>query len=355
MGRKIVIASAVQSGLPAVSHGSDLTEAHVGYSALGVAQGGLHTTATPGRGYFRTDTPLEFVPNEEYIPSDDPANHGGIIPSGGLTIDGFDYPAGTYVCQFMDFSGQDFYCSGSNMVLFRGCRGRGTSASVGFWNCAVGHSGYIAAHFCDLGGLGAASGNYHEIPMKILDAVGARAYRNRIRYCTTGFQFNCANGEIIENYITDLTTFGTDAHLNGCTHNGGESCSMVLRNYIVVDTLDAEGRTVNQTDCISYFQDFGEFPGTGTNSDGSTGYKVADNYVGGTGYCIYAGKNAGSPSDSVNNMVLTGNLVTTASYANGGANGPIAAEPSWGSLGNAANDNRWADGANVGELAFGSA
>lgn len=70
--------------------------------------------------------------------------------------------------------------------------------------------------------------------------------------------------------------------------------------------------------------------------------------MGGTGYCMYAGKNAGSPADSVNSMVMTGNKVTTQYYPNGGSYGALAAYPVWGTLGNVWSNNTWADGPNVG-------
>lgn len=341
-----------------VVHGEDLTISDTGHDALGVAAGSIPMTTTPTRGYFRGDTPLEFVPNQTYVYDDSPANKGGIVPAGGLVIDGYNIPAGTYVAQFQEFA-SDFYMSGSASYLFRGCRIRGVNRAPGYWNTAAGYSGRLYIGYCDLGGLGALDAQYNEVPIKINNGSGGVIYRNYISYTTTGIQINVNGYDLIENYIEKLTYYygpnpppgeSTDKHLNGITLNGGEACIRILRNHIVGQSPDDAGRTINQTDCISFFQDFGTFPGTGTNSDGSTGYRVLDNYVGGTGYCIYAGKNAGSAADSVQNMVMTGNKVTTQWWPNGGANGPLAAAPAWGTLGNIWSNNTWADGPNGGQV-----
>jgi hypothetical protein len=126
--------------------------------------------------------------------------------------------------------------------------------------------------------------------------------------------------------------------------NGGENSLLLLRNYITGPTPDEAGHVINQTDCISLFQDFGSFPGTGTNRDGTRGYQIKDNFIGGTGYCVYAGLNAGKPASSVSNVVLTGNKITTQWYPNGGSFGAIAAEPPWGSQGNVKSGNTFVPG-----------
>lgn len=341
-----------------VTHGEQLTTAHTAPTALGVTNGQLTTPNVPSRGYFRGDTPLEFVPNQTYAYNDDPSNKGGIVPAGGMLIDGYAVPAGTYVAQFQTFT-TDFYISGSTSLMFRGCKIRGVNRAPGYWNTAAGWSGKMYIGYCDLGGLGATDADYNEVPIKINAGSGGIIYRNYISYTTTGIQINANGYDLTENYIEKLTYYygpnpppgeSTDKHINGITLNGGETCIRILRNYIVGQNPDDAGRTINQTDCISFFQDFGTFPGSGTNRDGSTGYQVLDNYVGGTGYCIYAGKNAGSSSNSVQNMVMTGNKVTTQWYANGGANGYLAAAPTWGTLGNVWSNNTWADGPNAGQL-----
>ena len=338
---------------PSISHGSELTAAMTGPTALGISSWEVMTV--PGRGYWRGDIPSEFSLASDYVYNDTLSNKGGVVPSGGMTIDGYLVPAGVIVVQFRDFSAGDFAMTGAQNYLFRGCRFRGPSSAPGYFNCGVGHTGFLRLHYNDFGGLGSASGNFSEVPVKVANASGLVVYRNRFQFITTAIQPNLAvqTVDVVENFITDLTTFGTGSHLNGMTFNGGETNCRVLRNNIVIQSPDTSGREVNQTDCISFFQDFGEFSGSGTNPDGTSGYVIDSNYVGGTGYCFYGGQNAGAPATSVSNMKFTNNLVTTSIYTTGGFNGSMAAAPPWDVRGNTATNNKWADGASAGQLAFG--
>lgn len=337
----------------AITNGKQLTTSMVGPAAIGA--GTLKTLANPSRGYFRGDTPTEFVPSGNYVVNNSPTNHGGTVPAGGLVIDGYNVPAGTFVCQFFDFSINNFYLSNSSNYYFRGCKFRAPGDAPGWFNCATSNTGKLYIMYCDLGGLGSASANFCEVPIDIQNGSGLIAYRNRISFVTTGIQCEVNNSELVENYITDLTDFGNGtSHLNGITVNGGQKNMLVLRNYIVVQKLDTSGRQIGQTDCLSFFQDFGSFVGTGTNRDGSVGFKVDNNYVGGTGYCFYAGLNAGKGASTVTNMQFTNNLITTQAYSTGGNFGVCAAQPNWGSNGNVASNNRWADGGSAGQIAFGS-
>lgn len=348
--------AATPQGPANIVHGEQLVVSDTGHASLGVGTAQLAVTSTPVRSYFRSDTPTEFIPDQPYVYNDLSTNNGGVVPAGGLVIDGYFVSAGTYVAQFQNFS-SDFYVSGGNSYLFRGCRIRGSNRAPGYWNTAVGATGKLSIGYCDLGGTGASDAEYNEVPIKISSGAGGIIYRNHISFTTTGIQINANGYDLTENYIEKLTYYygpgippgeSTDKHLNGVTLNGGESCIRILRNHIIGQNPDDAGRTISQTDCISFFQDFGTFPGSGTNSDGSVGYQVLDNYVGGTGYCFYAGKNAGSGASSVNNMVISGNKVTTQWYPNGGSFGPFAAEPTWGTLGNIKANNTWADGPNAG-------
>ena len=139
--------------------------------------------------------------------------------------------------------------------------------------------------------------------------------------------------------------------------NGGQTNALILRNVVILQSPDDAGRTINQTDAIYFKQEPGTFPGTGTNLDGSIGYAVKDNYAGGGGLTIYAGWDCSygtCSAGSLQNMKITGNQITTRWWPNGGAIGPIAHEPAWGSYGNVATNNTWADGPRAGQLAFGS-
>ena len=99
---------------------------------------------------------------------------------------------------------------------------------------------------------------------------------------------------------------------------------------------------MSQTDAVSFFQDFGTFPGTGTNIDGSIGYQVRDNALAGGAYTIYAGRHRGAPADSVQNMVITGNKFSRQWWPRGGKYGVISAGAAWGSHGNIYDNNTFA-------------
>lgn len=334
-----------------ITNGIQLTPALVGPPGIGF-NSTFNTITLPPRGFWRGDTPSEFIPAGQYVYNNNPTNFGGQVGAQPILVDGFSVPANTYVLQFTDFSNGSFFMSNGNNFLFRGCRYRGPITAPGCWNCSGANTGGIWLHFNDLGGNGSGAGDFHEVPIDIQNGASMVVYRNRISFTTTGIQSELNDRQIIENYITDLTTFGTTSHVNGMTTNGGQTAGLFLRNYVVNQQFDTSGRLINQTDCSSHFQDFGTFPGTGTNADGSTGYFIDNNYFGGTGYCIYAGQNAGTPAGSVVNFNVTNNLITTQAFANGGFNGPISAEPPWGSFGNTKSNNRWSDGPNAGQLAF---
>jgi hypothetical protein len=172
---------------------------------------------------------------------------------------------------------------------------------------------------------------------------------------------NTSNGEIVENYIDKVTGYyqpnsppgeSSPKHLNGTTYNGGETNCLMLRNHITVPSPDDAGRTIQDTDCMMFGQDFGGFPGTGTNSDGTTGYQIINNYVGGAGYCMYLGQNVNDPPNTAKNFTVRGNRWTTQWWPNGGFYGPVASVPVWGTLGNTQSDNLWADGPNAGQSVF---
>jgi len=340
-----------------ISHGSQLTTSMVGPASLGVAVTALRSTRTGGSNIGTGGSMPSWIPNAPYVYNNDPSNHGGIVPAGGLTIDGFSVPAGAWVSQFNDFGNDSLFIVGNNGgstasfpgIVFRGCRWRGPAKAPGYLNTRSGSHTNIWVLFSDAGGLGPADSQYNEVPFSIGDDTStAIFYRNYISYTTTALQPNVRSAQIIENFIEKITLYyngaappgeSTGKHLNGISFNGGTPAALVVRNKILLQSPDDAGRTINQTDAISFFQDFGSFPGTGSNLDASIGYQVKDNYLGGGGYTVYAGMNAGKPSSSVQNMVLTGNVITTQWWPRGGSFGPIAAEPAWGSFGNLKSNN----------------
>lgn len=366
--RRLHAASAPHATTPGgeITHGELLSIADTGHDALGVTQTSLPAAGSEGlrvSNWPGNEWPA-WILNTPYVYNDIPTNKGGTVPVGGMMIDGFLIPEGVYIVQFLDFSAQSVVVEGSlgdqygtfPGIMFRGCRWRSPSPNVGMVSeNGTASGGKFWFHFCDMGGLGSQPSDYCEVPIKINNSP-AQVYRCHLSYCTTGTQCVGFPGTaILENYIERLTTFNTDGpHLNGVSVNGGDTCYRVERNNIVIQTPEDNGsdKPVSQTDCIAFFQDFGDFPGTGTNDDGSVGYRIKDNYLGGTGYCIYGGMTATSPASSVQNMQISGNKVTTSYWPDGGSFGPMAYPPVAGQFGNVVTNNTWADGPNVGQLAF---
>ena len=298
-------------------------------------------------------------PTTTYVYNDNPANLGGITAA-PMVIDGYSYPAGTYVFQFLDFSQLGyqigFFATWYTTVL-RGCRSRNELDAPGFINMQ-GFTNYLGLHYCDIGCKSAAFCATQLATVSIdLSGFGgsSRVLRCYTSYGSTGIQPNCAaQCETIENYVEKLTFSDVGsppvpAHLNGICLNGSNPQWYCARNNVVIATPDENGATVDQTDCIALFQDFGTFPGTGTNYNGTLGYQITGNYLGGTGYSLYLGQNEGTEPDTVNNVDFTGNLLTTSQWATGGAIGPVAAIPTWGSTyGNSYTSDLWADGTAAG-------
>jgi hypothetical protein len=358
-----------------LTHGSQLTRSMVGPEGLGLSAAQLRQVNVNDEriGTWPSDGIPSWIPSTPYVYNNDPSNHGGVVPAGGMIIDGFTVPAGVWVAQFDDFGGQSIIINGDNAgtsphlpgVVFRGCRWRGAIGAPGFLNIYQGSHTNVWLLYNDAGGLGAADSQYNEVPFQFTDASTNGVFaRNYISYTTTGILVNQAAPQIIENFIEKITLYYNDApppgestgkHLNGIKLHGGHTNTLVLRNKVLLQSPDDAGRTIGQTDAIGLFQYAGTFsPGTGINLDGSKGYQIRDNYVGGAGYSFYAGQNAGTAASTCQNVVFSGNQITTQWWPQGGYFGAVSAEPAWGSLGNQALNNTWADGAKAGQLAFGS-
>lgn len=343
-----------------LTHGDQLDIAsHVGPWALqATAKGGesLQAMSVPGRGYWRADTPAEFAPTGAYAYNNISTNRGGIVPAGGLVIDGFAIPAGTYVAQFRDFSSGDVYASGTNKIMFRGCRMRNGSRAPGFWNDSTANA-QLFLMFCDAGGLGALDAQYNEVPFKIAGAPNSILFRNYISYTTTGIQITVSGCQVMENYVEKMTYYygpgippgeSTDKHLNGFTCNGGITSILMRRNVFFLQTPDDAGRNINQTDCISFFNDGAPYNGGGSNADGTLGYQITDNYVGGGvgisgGAVFYLGERQDGAAQG---FVVTGNKLTTQWGTPTSING--GTPPVWGTLGSVWSNNTWKDGPNAG-------
>lgn len=378
--------SGVSSGSGAITNGSQLVgqlagpgTTNVGPNALlnsssyplptytGTSVGPLQQVPLPSRGYWLIDGADEITDicafvwgstTQVYVNNNTATNKGGIVPSGGMTIDGYPVPAGTYVFQFLDFStdgnsgGNLYFESGGPHVLFRGCRFRaGSYAAPGVFNSETGgFANDLYIHYCDAGGSGPSLADCATVAIDVEAGANLRVLRNYISYVSTGVQPNMGTFcDVIENFIEKITLADPTWHLNGISVNGGNPNFRILRNHIVIAATDEDGNAITQTDCISMYQDNGTFPGTGTNSDGTTGYFISGNYVGGTGYCFYLGQNAGTAPTTVEFLTFENNLVTTSVYATGGANGTVAAVPTWSpTYHNVESGNNWADGPNAG-------
>lgn len=353
-----------------ITHGSQLTTSMVGPGGLGVSISQLRKTSANGQriSTWPTDGLPSWIPNAPYIYNNDPSNHGGIVPAGGMTIDGFAVPGGTWVAQFDDFGNEPIIIAGNNNgstpdlpgIVFRGCRWRGAITAPGYLNLYSGSNIAVFVLYSDAGGLGAADSQYNEIPFKLTDSTSSSVFfRNYISYTSTAFQPQTKGPQIVENYIEKITLFYGESgppsesgpkHLNGISLNGGQANALILRNKVLLQTPDDAGHTIAQTDAIYFKQEPGTFPGTGINSDGSRGYLVKDNYLGGGGFVIYAGWDAsyGAPtSGSLQNMVITGNKITNQWWPNGGFYGFIAKEPQWGTYGNVKSNNTIAETGNI--------
>lgn len=335
-------------GTGAISHGDQLTLTHVGpWTLQGVSKGQeqLQSVAAPSRGYFRFDAPDEFVPTGNYVYNNSPSNHGGTLAA-DTTIDGYLVPAGTKVVQFRDLSAADFYVSGTpGKFLFRGVRSRQKLSGAGLFNDSTATNYSVYVHYSDIGSTGAADNQASDVAMKFLGGQDHRVLRTYISLEATGIQPNAPGVEITENYIDKIIFYygengpcGTGGsctyHLNGISSEGMSNVTptrfKILRNHITVPSPDDGGHITTQTDCIALF---------GSNGGSYNDVLVENNYLGGSGYVLYAaGERPGAK-----NVRFLGNKITTQWWTNGGNFGPVAAQATWGSDGNVASGNVWAD------------
>lgn len=289
-----------------------------------------------------------------YVPGNSPANHGGVVQAGGATIDGYPVTAGSYVFQWCDFQGTSLNLVDGTGVVFRGCRNRAAwGNSTGSLNCGS-WPGELHVHWCDMGAQSSLTAGGGQYGISASGGHNFSLYRNYVSYGCDMFVVNPQQAgycEMTENLVEKICLYpdtGTQ-HLDGMQTNGNAPNMRVLRNSMVIPAFDEQGNPVNQTGGISFFQDFGPFPGTGTNIDGSLGYVISGNYIGGMGYCYYLGQAGGNPPGSVTNMTFTSNRVTTQIYSTGGFNGPVTFPPPFGSFGNTQAGNLWADGPSAGQ------
>lgn len=335
-----------QASTATITHGDQLTVAHVGpWSIQNVTKGTevLVRVPVPGLGFWQIATSSEYAPTGTYVYNNNPSNNGGIIPTGGLTIDGVFFPAGTVVCQYSDLSGSDISCQGQGgQYLFRGCRFRqnGVGDSSQFNDNTSTYT--CALHFCDMGGLSAQNVDANAPFWKMIGGSNHRCYRNYMTYQKVALQPNSANFQCIENYIDKGTFFwghtgpppgGSPNHMASIGCEGGGVGYRIMRNRIFIPSPDEAGNIIENGATIAM---------EGTNTFTYSDCQVVDNYVAGANYAFLAfGEVAGQT-----NIVATGNKFTTQYWTLGGLSGILQTGPfpvPWGSNGNVKSNNTFAD------------
>lgn len=329
-----------------VTHGDQLTANDVGPWALQQVPEGSESLATatvPGRGYWLMDTPGEWRPSQTYVYDDDPDNHGGTVPAGGMTIDGYFVPAGTEVAQFLDFSAADFSAQGqAGSYVFRGCRFR--SAAIGqssmFNDFTSTYTNRLL--YCDMGSTSADDADYAAAFWKAIGGQDHVVHRTRFSFQYVTFQPNVPGCQMVECYVTDLIFYGGEAgfpggggpaHLAVIGCEGGGEGYRILRNYVVPQSPDAGGHEFNNGSTFAL---------ENTNGLPYNDCWIKDNLLSGLNYVmLLMGEVAGTT-----NCEVTGNKITTRYFTDGGKTGTIQVgptPPAWGSNGNVKSNNTWAD------------
>lgn len=353
------------NGVPkGIAHGFDLTLNDVGPWALqGVTKGsevlstlnpnGERVSTYPGNGR------PSWIPGTAYVYNNNPTNHGGIVPTGGMIIDGYTVAAGTWVVQFRSFTDNVIIegdCGGVGSsfpgILFRGCSMRGGWAAPGWFNQnGQSYGGTIWINYCDAGGVSTANGDYCEsiFESKGMDPTRDKFYciRNYLSNATTlVFMRNHGDG-CIENYGAAVLDFGDSTkHLNGFANGGGENATLWLRNHVV---LAQQAGSTQVNDVFQMAADGGAYMGTATNLDGSTGYNIQDNFLGGANFTLQLGYDKANTITQVRNVHVTGNKFTTSLYPTIGASGLSYKNPDFSNYGNNWSGNTYADGPNAGQ------
>ena len=284
----------IPSGQAAVTHGDQLTVAKTGPWALqGVSKGAESLMALNPGGERLSNWPgwgrPSWVPGTDYTCNNDPANVGGVVPAGGLVIDGYTVPAGTWVVQFRDFTSVGLAiegaCSGAYPpwpgVMFRGCRFRmATQGAPGIYgNNGMANGGITWFLYCDAGG---TSISLPDVCESVIESNGAGSGTDRqyVIRCylsvATTLAFGRNNGDaFIENYGETVIPYYTGSswatyHMNGMGNSGGETATLWLRNHLSFCPQPAGCPEWHpQNDVIQMAADGGAYPGSGINLDSS--------------------------------------------------------------------------------------
>lgn len=348
-------------GASSMTHGADLTINNVGPWALqGVSKGQevLQDLTTSERVSLHPSWGRpSWIPSTPYVYNNNPSNHGGIVPAGGMTIDGYFVPAGTWVAQFYNFKSSVIVEGNVNGaygsfpgILFRGNRMRGNWTSPGWLNQnSVGHGGIIWITYSDGGGTTALLPNITETIFESQHNNTTDKFyliRNYLSYATT-LAFLRGDGDAaIENYGENVVPYYNNDtyHMNGIANSGGQTASLWLRNHLDFSPQPGDSPYIYpQNDVIQLAADDGAYPGTGTNIDGSIGYQIRDNYLAGAAHTLQLGVDKNNTPAQVKSVVVTGNKFSTKWYTNSGSSGISYKNPTWGSYGNVWSNNLWSD------------
>jgi hypothetical protein len=150
------------------------------------------------------------------------------------------------------------------------------------------------------------------------DTTGTVVRRADIANTSTGVQIY--GGLIEDSYIHDMGLLPGD-HINGTTSNGSTTPLVIRHNTIL--------NKYNQTDAVSFFQDFGV----------EANRTVDNNLLAGGGYVIYGGDGG---KGKATNIKITNNRISRMYYPKGGYWGWLAAFTASNS-GNVLSGNVWDD------------
>ena len=344
-----------------ITHGSQLAITDVGpWKLQGVAKGQeVLRTLNPGGerlSLYPSWGRPSWIPGTAYTYNNNPDNHGGIVPTGGLTIDGYFVPEGTWVSQFNNFT--DGITIEGNVngqygsfpgVVFRGNRMRGNWGAPGWVNFnAVSNGGITWLMYNDAGGTAYLPPNICESIFESKRLGNDKMYviRNYLSVATTLVFLRNDGDMAVENYGEDVTSYYADDtyHLNGIANGGGENATMWLRNHLDFSPQPSGSPYYKpQNDVIQMAADGGAYLGIGSNYDGTPGYQIRDNYLAGAVHVLQLGVDKSNAAADVRNVVITGNQFSTKWFQNSGQSAIAYKIPTWGSYGNAWTNNTWAD------------
>lgn len=288
-----------------ITHGTQLTTSIVGPAGISISS----LTTVPGGAF--TGAPLSGW-----------GNLARTVATGGETIDGFWFPAGTVVLQGANISSLITVSSG--WLVIRGCKG-GILA-----NHPSGNGGGAAALYCEITSF--STGGFKDSQQPVASIV------HRCYLPHNGLENVYANNiTVTESWITpDPDTTGSD-HIDGIQTWGGQYYLNFSRNHLEFNAP----YNSSLSGLLAMYSD--------GDQNGFSGYDhvmVNDNYfiINSTGIALHAP--LGVP---VSNMVVTGNRwkgaanATDLNYTNAVYRNPGQTMPNYKTGGNRWSDNHWTD------------